>query len=53
MKPASLSVLVLVPLAITKFRRYSVGFPFQIYELVAGCKKVMQVVEGYVVHMDQ
>ena len=34
MKPASLSVLVLVPFAMTKFRRYSDCFPFQIYELL-------------------
>ena len=33
MKLASLSVLVLVPLAMMKFRRYSVCFTFQNYEL--------------------
>ena len=33
MKPASLSVLVLVPLAMTKFPRKSVCSPFQNYEL--------------------
>ena len=33
MKPASLSLLVLVKLVMTKFGRYSVCFPLQNYEV--------------------
>ena len=46
MKPASLSVFVLLPLARTKFWHYSV-FPFQNYE--PSLKKIMQFFEGLVV----
>ena len=47
MKPASLKVLVLVPLCMTKFRRYSVCFLFRNYEL--SFIKNKAVFEGLVV----
>ena len=52
MKPASLSVLVLVPLDMTKFRRYLVCFPFQSYELSFFFLK-KQVFEGLVVLLNR
>ena len=51
MGPASLSVLVLVPIAMKKFRRYSVCFPFQNFEL--SFFKIMQVFEVFVVLLNR